>query len=83
MSKKLSNPTDKDITVVHNGNSYSVKANDSVTVPDEVAIFWRELHHFLIESEAEEVKKEEKKKDDSDEEEKSEKKAAKKSKKQK
>lgn len=61
MSKTLRNPIDKDVAVTHLGVDYSLKAGDSIVVSDEIAIFWRRLHGFLIEEEGEAIveKKEE------------------------
>jgi len=55
MSKTLRNPIDKDVAVTHLGVDYSLKAGDSIVVSDEIAIFWRRLHGFLIEEEGEAI----------------------------
>lgn len=52
---KVINPTDKDLQIQYKGDVYSVKANDSVNVPSDVAEYWKSMiHNFLqVEEESE------------------------------
>ena len=58
MTKIITNPTDKDIKVTFESVDYSVKADSSVSVPNDIAIKWLKIHEFLFVSE--EVVKEKK-----------------------
>jgi len=45
--KTLINPTDKDISVIILGKDYTLKANDSIDLDDNIAEYWLTLHAFL------------------------------------
>ena len=58
---KITNPTDKAISMQYLGTVYSIDANDSLpNVSDAVGLHWKEkVHHFVVlETDAVEVKEE-------------------------
>ena len=45
--KTIINPLDNDVSIVFNGDAYTVKANSTLEVNEDVAIFWIGIHGFL------------------------------------
>lgn len=45
----VTNPTEKTIAIQYKGTKYEVAAEQSITVPDEAAIYWKDrIHEFII-----------------------------------
>ncbi len=53
----LKNPTGNEVSVVYKGVSYTIPANGAMTLPSDVADYWKtRIHQFLIDV-AEEAQK--------------------------
>ncbi len=46
---KITNPTENDITIQYEGVHYTCPAKGSISIPEDVATYWKkQLHNFMI-----------------------------------
>lgn len=53
MSKKITNPTNEEISIQYKGVVYTIPALGSIKILDEAAVYWKTMIHSFVQVEEE------------------------------